>query len=48
MQFVGAVEQGDLVVLHTHQVCAEDSEYVTVDFFRSDDANRILEHWDAV
>ena len=31
--FVRAIEEGDLVALHTHQIWPDDEEYVTMDFF---------------
>lgn len=51
--FVRAVAEGELVALHTHQVWPGDDEhvtdeYVTMDFFRFDDAGKIVEHWDAI
>ena len=46
--FVRAVAQGDLVALHTHQTWPGDKEYVTMDFFRFDEAGKIVEHWDAI
>ena len=46
--FVRAVAEGDLVALHTHQVWPGDGEYVTMDFFRFDEAGKIVEHWDAI
>ena len=48
IDFVRAVAQGDLVALHTHQVWPGGDEYVTMDFFRFDDAGKIVEHWDAI
>tara|TARA_Y100000031_G_C7910240_1_gene243473 strand:+ start:121 stop:495 length:375 start_codon:yes stop_codon:yes gene_type:complete len=46
--FVRAIEEGDLVALHTHQTWPEGDEYVTMDFFRFDDDEKIVEHWDAI
>ena len=48
IEFVRAVAEGNLVALHTHQVWPGDEEYVTMDFFRFDDAGKIVEHWDAI
>lgn len=48
IEFVRAVAEGDLVALHTHQTWPGDKEYVTMDFFRFDDAGKIIEHWDAL
>lgn len=47
IEFVRAVEEGDFVAVHTHQVWPGGSEFVTMDFFRFDNG-RIVEHWDAV
>jgi predicted SnoaL-like aldol condensation-catalyzing enzyme len=48
IEFVRAVAEGDLVVLHTHQTWPGGDEYVTMDFFRFDDNGKIVEHWDAI
>jgi predicted SnoaL-like aldol condensation-catalyzing enzyme len=48
VEFVRAVEEGDLVALHTHQVWPGLEEYVTMDFFRFDRQGKIVEHWDAI
>ena len=40
--------EGDLVALHTHQTWPENDEYVTMDFFRFDEAGKIVEHWDSM
>ncbi|MEO1037464.1 MAG: nuclear transport factor 2 family protein [Pseudomonadota bacterium] len=48
IEFVRAVAEGDLVALHTHQTWPGNEEYVTMDFFRFDDAGKIVEHWDAM
>ncbi len=48
IEFVRAVAEADLVAVHTHQVWPGGDEYVTMDFFRFDDAGKIVEHWDAV
>ena len=46
--FVRAVAEGALVALHTHQTWPGGDEYVTMDFFRFDDAGKIVEHWDSI
>lgn len=46
--FLRAVEEGELVALHTHQVWPGEEEYVTMDFFRFDENGKIVEHWDAI
>lgn len=48
IEFVRAVAEGDLVALHTHQVWPGNDQYVTMDFFRFDEAGKIVEHWDAI
>ena len=49
IKFVRAVEEGDLVALHTHQIWPDiKKEYVTMDFFRFDENGKIVEHWDAI
>lgn len=48
IEFVRAVGDGNMVALHTHQVWPGNEEYVTMDFFRFDDAGKIVEHWDAM
>ncbi len=48
IEFVRAVAEGHLVALHTHQTWPKGEEYVTMDFFRFDEAGKIVEHWDAV
>lgn len=48
ISFVRAVEEGDLVALHTHQRWPGNEEYVTMDFFRFDKNGKIVEHWDAI
>ena len=48
ISFLRAVEEGDLVALHTLQVWPGNDRYVTMDFFRFDDDGKIVEHWDAL
>lgn len=48
IEFVRSVAEGDLVALHTHQTWPEGDEYVTMDFFRFDDNEKIVEHWDSI
>ena len=48
IEFVRSVAEGHLVALHTHQVWPGGDEYVTMDFFRFNDAGKIVEHWDTV
>ena len=48
IEFVRAVAEGDLVVLHTQQTWPGGEQYVTMDFFRFDNNGKIVEHWDTV
>lgn len=48
IRFLRAIEEGDLVALHTHQTWPDGDQYVTMDFFRFDDNGKIAEHWDAI
>ncbi|WP_116108787.1 nuclear transport factor 2 family protein [Lewinella sp. IMCC34191] len=48
INFLRAVEEGDLVALHTLQVWPANDRYVTMDFFRFDEQGKIVEHWDAI
>jgi predicted SnoaL-like aldol condensation-catalyzing enzyme len=48
IEFVRSVAEGDLVALHTHQVWPDGEEYVTMDFFRFDENDKIVEHWDSI
>ena len=44
IEFVREVAEGELVVLHTHQIWPGNEEYVTMDFFRFDVSGKIVEH----
>ena len=48
IEFVRAVAEGDLVALHTHQTWPGGIEYITMDFFRFNDDDNIVEHWDSI
>ncbi len=48
VEFVRAIEEGNLVALHTHQTWPGNDQYITMDFFRFDDNGKIVEHWDAI
>jgi predicted SnoaL-like aldol condensation-catalyzing enzyme len=48
IEFIRTVAEGDLVALHTHHTWPGDEQYVTMDFFRFDEAGKIVEHWDSI
>lgn len=48
IRFLRAIEEENLVALHTRQSWEGDNDYVTMDFFRFDENEKIVEHWDAI
>ncbi len=49
IQIVRAIEDGQNVFLHVYQSLNEgETEWVTTDFFDTDENDKIIEHWDVI
>ena len=48
VEFVRAIAEDDLVVLHCKQTWPGGEVYVGIDVFRVDEDGKVVEHWDVL